>query len=235
MFNRSRFNLQRYNLPAGGEFDAYIRETMMTLFNAMVTNGGNSYIVLVANEGFGSKADGASGVMLGTMAAVENVHAGAAGYVIFYTDAYMEERAGSCVQISQDALIIVSLDALVGAKATAGNNLFDVIPMETGFSRYAEASKNYVSPPIAFSSVVDAQVTTFEFSIGYATLTLTLAPGDTVVIDSDNFVVLHNGENAIDKHTGIWPELTRETFDIQVSSGTLADLVTSILFTERYL
>ena len=235
MFNRSRYNLQRFNLPAGGEFDAYIRETMVTVINAMVTNGGNSYIVLVANEGFGSKADGASGVMLGATAASENVHTGAAGYVIFYTNAYMEERTEGYVQVSQDALIIVSMDALVGAKASAGNNLFDVIPMEAGFSWYAEASKNYISLPIAFSSIVDAQVTTFEFSIGYATLTLTLAPGDTVVIDSDNFVVLHNGENAIDKHTGIWPELTRETFDIQVSSGTLADLVTSILFTERYL
>jgi len=208
---------------------------MVTVINAMVTNGGNSYIVLVANEGFGSKADGASGVMLGATAASENVHTGAAGYVIFYTNAYMEERTEGYVQVSQDALIIVSMDALVGAKASAGNNLFDVIPMEAGFSWYAEASKNYISLPIAFSSIVDAQVTTFEFSIGYATLTLTLAPGDTVVIDSDNFVVLHNGENAIDKHTGIWPELTRETFDIQVSSGTLADLVTSILFTERYL
>lgn len=66
---------------------------------------------------------------------------------------------------------------------------------------------------------------------------ITLAPGDRLVVDASNYVVLLNGNNAIESHSGDWiDELTRESVEITVgAAGGAANLSASILYTERYL
>ena len=66
-------------------------------------------------------------------------------------------------------------------------------------------------------------------------LAVTLQPGDILVIDSDNFRVLLNGENAIKYHSGDWiDELNRMSKSITVSGGGSA-LETTIYFQELWL
>ena len=66
-------------------------------------------------------------------------------------------------------------------------------------------------------------------------LAVTLQPGDILVIDSDNFRVLLNGENAIKYHSGDWiDELNRMSKNITVSGGGSA-LETTIYFQELWL
>ena len=66
-------------------------------------------------------------------------------------------------------------------------------------------------------------------------LAVTLRPGDILVIDSDNFRVLLNGENAIKYHSGDWiDELNRLSKSITVAGGGNA-LETSIYFQELWL
>ena len=81
------------------------------------------------------------------------------------------------------------------------------------------------------SAVGSAEATT----VLNATIDITLAPGDTLVIDSGNYVVLHNGENILHKHSGQWLELSPDTRTVQIGCGVPAELRTSILYTERYL
>ena len=236
MFNRSRFNLQRYNLPSDGvESETYIQETMVAQFDAIVTNGGEAFVVLGANAAFGASAYGVSGVSAGLTSAGETVNSKVSGYVVFSADSVMEEQVRSAVWMSQDSSIVETLGAVLETLAAVKADLYDAVSAREDVLQHVEGAKDYTMDPVVITTVVDAQVTTFEFDIGYATLTLTLAPGDTLVIDSDNFVVLLNGENAIHTHSGVWPELSRETYDVQVTSGTIADLETEILFTERYL
>lgn len=107
-----------------------------------------------------------------------------------------------------DAAESILSDISVGADVYLGNTAYEII------TAIAEAEATDV-----FSIEID----------------VTLAPGDTLVIDSDHYTVLHNGENILDKHSGDWVELSRNTRTLLVESGTPATLETSILYTERYL
>lgn len=66
---------------------------------------------------------------------------------------------------------------------------------------------------------------------------VSLAPGQTLILDSGNYNAMINGESVIDKHTGEWFDaLNRETlgFSVQSASGG-NDLDVHIAYTERYL
>jgi len=68
-------------------------------------------------------------------------------------------------------------------------------------------------------------------------LTLTLKPGQRLIIDANTYNVLLDGENAIDVQSGDWiDELSRETTDITISAASgVGNLSASIVYTERYL
>lgn len=65
--------------------------------------------------------------------------------------------------------------------------------------------------------------------------TLSIPPGETLVIDSETFTATLNGENVIDQYSGEWLEITRLLKGIGVTSGTSGDIGVSILYRERYL
>ena len=68
-------------------------------------------------------------------------------------------------------------------------------------------------------------------------LTVTLKPGQKLLIDAENYTVLLDGENAIELQSGDWiDELDRETTDISILAATgTAYLSASITYQERYL
>lgn len=68
-------------------------------------------------------------------------------------------------------------------------------------------------------------------------LTVTLKPGQKLVIDASTYTVLLDGENAIELQSGDWiDELDRETTDISILAATgTANLTASITYLERYL
>ena len=68
-------------------------------------------------------------------------------------------------------------------------------------------------------------------------LNVTLLPGQTMVIDAENYTVTIDGVDAMDCHVSGWiDKLTRETESIQIqaAAGT-ANLTASIQYRERYL
>lgn len=235
MFNRSRFNLQRYNIPSGGDLDVYITETMSELFSSMVTNGGNVYVVQTGNESINGAADIASGIGIGSET-METAFSGvAAGHVLFFASANMDAAFGSQSDATQNVYIVKDLSEAIESSAYLSENIHAASDMSETISALVFISSDYTHPSLTMDAIIDSQVTSVRFDVGYAYLSLTLRSGETLVIDSDNFVVLLNGENAIETHSGIWPEFKRETMDVQISSGTMADLVASILYTEKYL
>lgn len=70
-----------------------------------------------------------------------------------------------------------------------------------------------------------------------AVLTVTLKPGERLIIDASTYNVLLNGKNAIEIHSGDWiDELNRETQSIVITAASgVGNLSASILYTERYL
>ena len=65
--------------------------------------------------------------------------------------------------------------------------------------------------------------------------TLVLKPNDTLVIDSEVFMVTHNNENILDKYEGEWPFIDRKLDGIEVVGVSRGTAAVSILYRERYL
>ena len=67
------------------------------------------------------------------------------------------------------------------------------------------------------------------------TINATIPANGRLEIDSDDFTVLLNGENALHLHSGEWLFLDREIESILIDSGTGGELTGSIIYNERYL
>lgn len=65
--------------------------------------------------------------------------------------------------------------------------------------------------------------------------TLVLKPNDTLVIDSEVFMVTYNNENILDKYEGEWPFIDRKLDGIEVVGVSRGTAAVSILYRERYL
>lgn len=64
---------------------------------------------------------------------------------------------------------------------------------------------------------------------------MTLPAGGTLIIDAENYNILLNGENAIDKYDGSWLFFDRPLDSVEVDSPTSGNINVSILYRERYL
>lgn len=64
-------------------------------------------------------------------------------------------------------------------------------------------------------------------------LSMTLAPGQSVVIDTNYFTVMRDGTNMIQAHSGAWPQLQRGSFRLEVvANGTTTN---ELIYQEQWL
>ena len=108
-------------------------------------------------------------------------------------------------------------------------------------------SENTINENLYLSAIItDDNITYSEIFLGiidivaYSRLITTLdaeiPAGGKLVIDSDNYNVLLDNNNAIWTHGGAWiDELSRNTLQIYIICDSVTNLDASILYTERYL
>ena len=86
------------------------------------------------------------------------------------------------------------------------------------------------------TEVVDASVSAIALDEIICELSVTLKPGQVLVIDANNYNVLLDGQNAIHIQSGAWlDELNRETQNVRITADYPTNLSATILYTERYL
>ena len=66
-------------------------------------------------------------------------------------------------------------------------------------------------------------------------LQLTIPPGGELRIDSEIFIVLLNGENALHTQSGDWINISRDLLRLIVESASGGQLQGQLIYTERYL
>lgn len=107
--------------------------------------------------------------------------------------------------------------------------------MESGVGVDARVQWEIIYAPNMFallSAAVDSLLTEDEEMV-FATLVL--KPNDTLVIDSEVFMVTHNNENILDKYEGVWPFIDRKLDGIEVVGVSRGTAAVSVLYRERYL
>lgn len=90
---------------------------------------------------------------------------------------------------------------------------------------------------LTYENVISKYILGNYSLLGLVELEVSLAPGETIVIDSENFTVTKEGEDITYTHSGDWIDAIDRDTDavaLRIESGT-STLTTSIDYAERYL
>ena len=235
MYNRGSFNKQSFNLLGGQENEVSLRETMTATFGSMISHGEDIYEVSYCIE----KAEGS---MVATAATIysaellEEISASIVGTPEYMLSGVLSESVESSVNCGEDCKIVYDLAESVLSSDFIGMNAYYTMPFEANFGSDASAGCDYYDSPILFYAILEVTISSYMFNYRYIVIDVVIPAGSVLVIDSENYNVLLDGENIIDKQSGDWfDELTRNTFDVTIVSGLEGNLTGSLLYKERFL
>lgn len=108
------------------------------------------------------------------------------------------------------------------------------LPVAVRLVARAAGSKD-VPAPLMVSEVLTSMLEATSQTTQRTTLQLTIPPGGELRIDSELFIVLLNGENALHTQSGDWIDVSRELLRLIVESASGGLLQGQLIYTERYL
>lgn len=235
MYNRGSFNTQRFNLLTGQETELSVKETMVETLDSMVSHGedihGMTYCIeQLGGEIYVTAADVSLEAILETIGCAVKMNP---EYAL--TDNLIESI--ECVaSFGEDCYLpyhyreSINADVYIGMDTYFAESLQDLIQIGV------KAGCNYYDDSKALYEILDCSLSSSVFDYKYITIDVTIPPCGVLIIDSDNYNVLLDNENVIDKQSGDWfDELSRNTFDVTIESGVAGSLSGSLLYTERYL
>jgi hypothetical protein len=88
---------------------------------------------------------------------------------------------------------------------------------------------------VLFSDMFISTISTVVLEQHTLNINAVIPPGGTIVIDSDNYNLYINGANSIDKHSGDWIFIDRDTISIDVSAGLSGNITGVATYNERFL
>lgn len=234
VFDTAKFNLQPFNISSIDIDDVSDTVNIACMIYSMVYRGGNDYEEAEINAVTASSitpcaanfvsADWSGMVQQNTKCSVnalDNVAASASVSCAFrfIIDAFDEIHFAPTVQ-GKFELSMSSLHALA-------------IPAAFGQDCYL--SFNYPAAAHEISALVDSQIASILFSVRNAEFEIDIPPGSTLVIDSENYVVLLDGEDVIWCQSGEWLFLNRNTYDVVFDFVGGTETEKKVLYTERWL
>lgn len=155
----------------------------------------------------------------------------------FWQKLTIQENITGAFAISNNALIsMLSSDVLTG-KLKISQKVLSPAAASTEITMGNRHLSQYVMTNGETLDLIDAISSVESLELKTCVLTLTLKPGQTLIVDANTYNVWIDGENAVYTHSGDWlDELDRNTQKFEITAGTnLRHLSASILYTERYL
>lgn len=155
----------------------------------------------------------------------------------FWQKLTIQENITGAFAISNNALIsMLSSDVLTG-KLKISQKVLSSAAASTEITMGNRHLSQYVMTNGETLDLIDAISSVESLKLKTCVLTLTLKPGQTLIVDANTYNVWIDGENAVYTHSGDWlDELDRNTQKFEITAGTnLRHLSASILYTERYL
>ena len=229
---RGRYSLLRYSVNIAKKsipISAAFSETMNTVAGSAV-----------AVECGGQFFETANGSIQGTVAVVSALSA----YSGLFTAAKMSANVVTSAAMFETLQTvtygqknipggITSADVLT-ASVWGSKDIPGLLPVADILTAQTAGSKNVPAPFTAseiLTSILEATSQTTERT----TLQLTIPPGGELRIDSELFLVLLNGENALHTQSGDWINISRNLLRLIVESASGGQLRGQLIYTERYL
>lgn len=234
-FNRAKFNHLPFNVQS--DMIKYVIVSGLEEVDAVIGSALNYYPLAIANERVAAESQGMRGKFIeasGSETIAENVVEAQMTVIIFphFDESIMEETDISAV-ITPDTPFL----ELVSGELQKGANIWpDAIADEEITLGECNLGAN-IYPKLEGYELVSNSASLENVELRTCVLTLTLAPGQTLIVDAINYNVLLDSQNAIEVQSGDWiDELNRNTTDITITAASGAtNLSASILYTERYL
>lgn len=120
------------------------------------------------------------------------------------------------------------------SRATGTKNVPAPLELADRLTAAAAGSKN-IPAPFKASEVLTSMLEATSQTTERTALQLTIPPGGELRIDSEIFIVLLNGENALHTQSGDWINVSRDLLRLIVESASGGQLQGQLIYTERYL
>ena len=150
------------------------------------------------------------------------------------TSAVMLEALQAAAYGQKD--IPASLDSadLLAASVWGSKNIPYALILADLLTARTAGSKN-IPAPLKVSEILTSILEATSQTTERMTLQLTIPPGGELRIDSELFIVLLNGENALHTQSGDWINISRNLLRLIVESASGGQLRGQLIYTERYL
>ena len=232
MLNLSRYNLSNFNLLQEQETVSYI-DAMYAAVGAMVSNGGDEYL----QESMVS--DLRTRLSAGPAEEIKEKWGAQVRAAAFLSPALwlreeMEEQVQATVNCGQDIYLQTRQESGTQALTGLGCDILFKEAQKTDVLSQAEIGCDiYIG--LLFPALTNAQISSYIIEDQQAFLNVSIPPGGTLVVDSQNDNVLLGGQSVIWVHEGDWVWISRETMDLSVRCAAGSGLESRILYTERFL
>lgn len=128
---------------------------------------------------------------------------------------------------------ITSSDML-DASVRGLKNIQVPLSMVAMLTAQAAGSKN-IPATLKASEILTSILEAISQTTERTTLQLTIPPGGEMRIDSELFIVILNGENALHTQSGDWINVSRDLLRLIIESASGGQLQGQLIYTERYL
>ena len=234
-FNRAKFNHVPFNVQS--DMIKYIIVSGLEEVDATIGSALNFYPLAIANERVAAEPQGMKGRFIeavGEETISENVVEAQMTVIIF---PHFEENVAEETELRAVITPKPSFMELLSGEWHKGANIYPDAEANEKVTINRRHLSAKIYPHIEGYELVSNSASLENVEIKTCVLTLTLKPGQTLIVDAINYNILLDNENAIEIQSGDWiDELNRNTTDITISAAAGAsNLSASILYTERYL
>lgn len=238
MFN-SRFSLTPFSLRTEEEFDL---EISVSFSDSLKNVSGFGVSIIVSQNMYDSLMNYTKSIasIIAEFSSSDSLKGTFDGFVGIVLDlnelSSLSSKSNIIKNIEHNQKIEESLESkcYMSKDMFIGQGNAGVIFFDEKFLYSIAISKDLVYNLIV-TDLLSCDVTSVILENEKITINATIPANGRLEIDSDDFTVLLNGENALHLHSGEWLFLDREIESILIDSGTGGELTGSVIYNERYL
>ena len=238
MFN-SRFSLTPFSLRAEEEFDL---EISVSFSDSLKNVSGFGVSIVVSEKMYESLMNRTKAIssVIAEFSSIDSLNGSFdlfAGILLEFNEVSSLSSKSRFIKNIEHAQ---KIDDKLESRCYASKDMFigqgnaGVIFFDEKFLYSIAISKDLVYNLIV-TDLLSCDVTSVILENEKITINATIPANGRLEIDSDDFTVLLNGENALHLHSGEWLFLDREIESILIDSGTGGELTGSVIYNERYL
>jgi hypothetical protein len=233
MFNRGKFNRQPYNKKINIENDIYFKARISEFLYGIGGKGTDFYVKKRLTETLSAQntptmAHFISKIILEELSSSIEVSAG-----LYAVAQILEELTGSAAMAAD-----YSPPAKIGEDLNGGAKISAYYYPSLSALQELSASGRIASDNYSYGGmfeVLDGVVSAHDTETAELNISGSIPVGGVLVIDSEYYTVTLNNQNAVDRHSGDWIFVDRDSESLEVSAAGISGINMEVAYIAKYL